>query len=180
MSNSNVSEILLVCVCVCVRTHAHVRVRTCVVLWTVCEHLCSVYLYTGVYYYYTPCMSSHVGLTVNNVTSSPDGYGIAGEQVKLRCNFQPTQLSIDIMWTFTNANGDTSVVMPTTEVSMDPGIGYGELVIPDFRDEHSGNYRCLISVLDGDNNVLGGITSAEKTIKLAGNLLNVYRGLQIK
>ena len=122
-------------------------------------------------------MSSHVELTVNSITSTPDGYGIAGQSVALRCNFQPTRPPIDITWSFTNANGDTSVVMPTEQDTLEPETGYGELLIQNFQVEHSGNYSCSISVLDGDN-VLGGITSAEKSIKLAGNLPNVYKGLQ--
>jgi len=118
---------------------------------------------------------SHVGLTVDSVTSEPDGYGIAGQSVVLQCNFQSTQLPIDITWTFTNANGDTSIFMPT---ELEPEMGFGTLSIPNFQAEHSGNYSCSISVLDGVN-VLGGITSVEKTVRLAGNfgrliLLHMY------
>ena len=109
---------------------------------------------------------SHVGLTVDSVTSEPDGYGIAGQSVVLRCNFQSTQLPIGITWTFTYANGDTSVVMQT--VVLEPEMGFGTLSIQNFQAENSGNYSCSISVLDGDNR-LGGITSVEKTVRLAGN-----------
>jgi len=70
-------------------------------------------------------------------------------------------------WTFTNSSGDSKVVVPTEGVTLEPKMGFGEFSIPNFQAGDSGNYSCSISVLNGDN-VLGGITSAEKTVKLAG------------
>ena len=114
-------------------------------------------------------MSSHVELAVTGITSTPDGYGLAGETVTLQCNFPSTQLPIDITWSFTSANSDNTVMLPDKDATIESTMGYGRLVISTFQVEHSGNYSCSISVLGGEDVLLGGITSVEKTVRLAGN-----------
>ena len=114
-------------------------------------------------------MLSHVELAVNSITSTPDGYGLAGESVKLQCNFPSTQLPTDITWSFTRTNSDNTVILPDKDATIAPAIGYGQIVISNFQAEQSGNYSCSISVLGGEDVLLGGITSVEKTVRLAGN-----------
>ena len=114
-------------------------------------------------------MLFHVELTVTSITSTPDGYGLAGETVTLQCNFPSTQLPIDITWSFTSTNSDNTVILPKTDVTIESTVDYGRLVISNFQAEHSGNYSCSISVLGGENVLSEGITSVEKTVRLAGN-----------
>ena len=54
--------------------------------------------------------------------------------------------------------------------TLTPSNEYGEFTIPNFQSQHSGNYRCLILVLNGDI-VLEEISSIERTVKIAGDII---------
>ncbi|XP_065903747.1 uncharacterized protein [Dysidea avara] len=100
------------------------------------------------------------------ITITPTGYGIAGRPLVLRCSFPPTNQTVNITWIFTNTNSEENTVTLAEYTTLTPSNGYGEFTIPNFQSRHSGNYRCLILVLNGDI-VLEEISSIERTVKIA-------------
>ena len=127
-------------------------------------------------YYYCKCADSYCnvsvmfGLTNNCVrhfvygteleitsfTSNPDGYGIRDGQVTFSCQFSPIlDPGITVIQWYRN-----NEMVDTTGANEDYSIAR-------FQPSHSGNYSCSVLVMIGSV-VLGGATSVEKSVRLAG------------
>ena len=138
--------------------------------------VCILYMYIDIRYLHNQvhvlvhaCMqcSTHIA---PQITITPTGYGIAGRPLVLRCSFPPTNQTVNITWIFTNTNSEENTVTLAEYTTLTPSNGYGEFTIPNFQSRHSGNYRCLILVLNGDI-VLEEISSIERTVKIAGDII---------
>ena len=96
-----------------------------------------------------------------NIFSSPNGYGIVGDQVVLTCEVSPMTVQINVLWKFNGSH-------------IDKNDGDLTWTIDSFQWSNEGYYSCVTTTK------YWSVSSVDLHLKAAGILYIIYSGTTLK